>query len=126
MMQLSRALLSVILVGLDPILAENTVFRWADDTNRPKCKACLDELVSNTCGGEAAPEFRTCMCDGTGATRLKGECFSACCSASTVCTGQGPYKEWWLLCVDDYPQLCAEPPSTIGPNTYLEEHCTRE
>ncbi|VUC32083.1 unnamed protein product [Clonostachys rosea] len=125
-MQLSTALLPFILSVAVPGLATNTVFSWANDTNRPECRTCLDELVSDTCDGESSSGFRACLCDGAGATRLKDECVSTCCSASTVCTGQGPYNEWWLLCVDDYPKLCADPPSKLGINTDLEEHCTQD
>ncbi|KIL88395.1 hypothetical protein FAVG1_08475 [Fusarium avenaceum] len=125
-MQLSTAILSLILTSVVPALAENTVFPWANDTKRPECKTCLDELVSDTCGGESSSNFHTCLCDGAGATRLKDKCYPTCCNSSTMCTGQGPYREWWLLCVDDYPGLCSDPPSAIGPNTDLEKHCTRD
>jgi hypothetical protein len=125
-MQILTAILPIILTGAVQALAENTVFPWANDTNRPECRTCLDELVSNTCGGESSSDFHICLCDGAGATRLKDKCFPTCCSASTVCTGQGPYREWWLSCVDDYPELCSDPPSAIGINRDLEKHCTRD
>lgn len=47
-MQLSTAILPLILAGAIPALAENTVFPWANDTKRPECRTCLDELVSDT------------------------------------------------------------------------------